>query len=117
MVRNVWGIVSGLVVLALGVVAVTGLIRSEKAPVEATPMAATTTASPLLGAMPVEGSPPVSIGPELPGVSSRVSSVLAWNGDTGFAGDEELAQLPSTVAALLTHYGVPLRVPMAGDDR
>ena len=111
MARNIWGIVSGLFVLALGVVAVLGLLRPDEAPVEDSPPAP----SMVVTASTVEG-PPASVAPELPGVPSRISRVLEWNGDAGFAGDEELAQLPRTVAAVLTQYGVPLRVPITGEE-
>lgn len=110
MSRDFWGIVSGLVVLALGVTAVNGLIRPEEQPVEAAAVV-----SPIPPPVSITEGPPVSIAPELPGVSSRISRVLEWNGDAGFAGDEELAQLPPTVAAVLTQYGVPLRVAVIGE--
>jgi hypothetical protein len=111
MTRNAWGIVSGLIVLVLGVVAVTAQIRPEEASVEASlpvPARAVSVST-------VE-DPHASIAPALPGVPSRISRVLEWNGDTGFAADEELAQLPPTVAAVLTQYGVPLRIPITGDE-
>lgn len=111
MTRNVWGIVSGLIVLVLGVVAVTALLRPEEAPVEASPPV-----PPIAVPVSTVEGPPASITPALPGVPARISRVLEWNGDTEFAGDEELAQIPPTVAALLTQYGVPLRIPVTGED-
>lgn len=111
MARNAWGIVSGLLVLALGVVAVGGLLRLEEAPVEAAPVTA-----PVQTPVSTTDSRPVSVAPELPGVSAGISRVLEWNGDAGFAADEELAQLPPTVAAVLTRFGVPLRVPVTGEE-
>ena len=112
MTRVSRGIASGLLVLALGVVAVAGLLRPEEVP-----------------AVPAEVRPPVpsiafrastvedlpySIAPDLPGVPSGISRVLEWNGDAGFAGEEELAQLPPSVAAVLTQHAVPLMVPISG---
>lgn len=111
MSRNIWGVLSGLVVLALGVSAVLGLLRPGEAPAEPT-----ANATPAPAPDPTVDSPSVAAAPELPGVPSGVSRVLEWNGDAGFAGDEELAQLPPTVAAVLTHLGVPLRVPRGGDE-
>lgn len=107
MARNVWGIVTGLLVLALGVVAVAGLLHpGDTAAVTAT------VPSPVPVVASTEASPPQSVAPELPGVPSRISKVLEWNGDAVFAGDDELAQLPPSVAAVLTQYGVPLRIPI-----
>lgn len=111
MLRNAWGVLSGLVVLALGVVVVMGLVGPGEAPFETPPIA-----PPAPAPVPTADSAPVAAGPEIPGVSSRISRVLEWNGDAGFAGDEELEQLPPIVAAVLTHYGVPLRIPMTGDE-
>lgn len=111
MTRNVWGVVSGLIVLVLGVVAVTGLLRPEEAPVEASPPV-----PPFAVPVSTVEGPPASIAPAVPGVPSRISRVLEWTGDTGFAGDEELAQIPPTVVALLIQYGVPLRIPVTGDE-
>lgn len=109
MAQRVSGIVSGLFVLALGVATVAALLRPEQAPMEATQVSSVS----------IPGStfdrPPASITPELPGVSSRVSRVLDWNGDAAFATADELAQLPPAVAAVLTRYGVPLRVPTTGE--
>lgn len=109
MSRNVWGILSGILVLALGVIALAGLFRPEVAPVEAEPAA-----PPAPAPVSTLDSPPPSIAPTLPGVSSRISRVLEWNGDAGFADDDDMAQLPPTVVEVLTHYGVPLRVPVNG---
>lgn len=111
MLRNAWGVLSGLVVLALGVVVVIGLLRPAEAPVETPPIP-----PPAPATVPTADSAPVAAGPEIPGVSSRISRVLEWNGDAGFAGDEELEELPPVVAAVLTQYGVPLRVPVTGDE-
>lgn len=111
MARNVWGVLSGLVVLSLGVIAVMGLLSPETPPVDASPVVSLPPAP-----APTTDSPPVSSAPELPGVSFRITRILEWNGDAGFAGDEELAQLPPTVAAVLTQYGVPLRVPLTGEE-
>jgi hypothetical protein len=111
MTRNAWGIVSGLFVLVLGVISVTGLLRPEEAPAENPPPL-----TPMDVPVSTVEDPPASVAPALLGVSSRISRVLEWNGDTGFAGDEELAQLPPTVAAVLTQHGVPLRIPITGDE-
>lgn len=110
MARNFWGVLSGLVVLSLGVIAVMGLLRPGEGSVETTPVAV-----PAPAPAPTVDVTPVAAVPELPGVSSRISRVLEWSGDAGFAGEDELAQLPPTVAAVLTHYGVPLRIPLSGD--
>jgi hypothetical protein len=107
MSRSSWGIVSGLFVLAVGVIAVIGLVGSPEVGVEAAPVTAPTPAT-----TPTSDPTTTPGAPELPGVSSRISRVLEWNGDAGFAGDAELVQLPPTVADVLTHYGVPLRVPV-----
>jgi hypothetical protein len=111
MLRNVWGVLSGLVVLALGVVAVMGLLGPGEAQVESTPIAEPAPAS----ASTVDSAPAPAV-PELPGVSSRIAEVLEWNGDSAFAGEDELAQLPPTVAAVLTYYGIPLRIPLTGEE-
>ena len=107
MARDVWGIVSGLFVLALGVMAVAGLLQPEETPEEEVPVASSTTT----WVSTVETAP-TSIAAELPGVPSGIGRVLEWNGDVGFAGDDTVAELPPTVAAVLTQYGVPLRVPI-----
>lgn len=111
MSRSKWGVVSGLFVLALGAFAVMELLR----PVEASPEPAPV-ASPVPAPLPSVASPPVSIAPELPGVSPQISRVLEWNGDAGFANDEELAELSPRVVAVLTEYGVPLRIPETKDE-
>jgi hypothetical protein len=107
MSRKSLGVVSGLFVMALGVFAVTGLLRPEEAPVEAEPAA-----SPTPAPVSTVDSPSVSIAPELAGVPARITRVLEWNGDAGFAREDELAQLPPKVAAVLTQYGVALRIPV-----
>lgn len=107
MSRDVWGIVSGLFVVAIGVVALTGLLRASEAPVAAAPEA-----PPPPTSVSTVDLPPASVAPELPGVSSLISRVLEWNGDAGFAGDDDLAQLPPTVVEVLTQYDVPLRIPV-----
>lgn len=105
-----WRVSSGVFVLAAGVLAVGGLLRMEQPPAEPAPVTADASAP-----VPVSSEPPVSMAPELPGVPSQISRVLDWNGNTEFASDDELGELPPAVAAVLTEYEVPLRIPMTGD--
>jgi hypothetical protein len=111
MARNVWGVVSGLLVLAGGAIAVGGLVGSD----QPLPEVAASVVAPAPAPAPISDQPTRLVTPELPGVPSRIGRVLEWGGDTGFAGDDELEQLPPTVAAVLIHYGVPLRIPVTGD--
>jgi hypothetical protein len=103
MTNDTWGIVSGFVALAIGVFALLTLATSEPA-------------GPSDDATVVESSPlpvsPASTTPDVPGVPDSVDRALHLSGDARVAGDEELAQLPSTVAAVLIEYGVPLRVAL-----
>lgn len=104
-----WGVLSGVFVLAAGVLTVGGLLRADQSPAEPAPVTA-----PASAPAPVLGEPPVSMAPELPGVPSPISRVLDWNGNTEFASDDELGELPPAVTAALTEYGVALRIPMTG---
>lgn len=104
-----WTVLSGVFVLAAGVLTVGALLRPVQ-PVVASPPTVT---SPALAQ--VSGDPPVPATSGLPGVSSRISRVLEWNGDTQLATDSELAQLPPAVAQVLIGYGVPLRIPLGGE--
>lgn len=102
-----WGVLSGVFVLAAGVLTVGGLLRADQPPPESAPVTA-----PASAPAPVMGEPSVSMTPGLPGVSSPISRVLEWNGNTEFASDDELGELPPAVTAALTEYGVALRIPV-----
>lgn len=104
--RETWGVVSGLIVLAVGVISIVGLLRSDAVPAEPG------VGQPATAAAAGSAVTPISSTPDLPGVPTRVARVLAWSGDTRFASDQELAQLPRSVSAVLTAYGLPLRIPL-----
>lgn len=111
--RERWGVVSGILVLAFGVIAVLAQFRQDGAPLAET--AATSTTSTMASVTDGPSAPTSS--PELPGVSSAVDRVLEWNGDVDFADERQLAQLPPTVARVLIAYGVPLRIPVTGNGQ
>lgn len=106
MSRDAFGVVTGLAVLITGVVAVVNLIgMADEPPVAnlASPVITVAAPAPAI-AIPVEG---------LPGVGSATTRVLQWSGNAGSAEDKDVAQLPSSVAAVLIAYGAPLLVPTA----
>lgn len=102
--RENWGVVAGLLVLAVGVISIVGLLRPGDPAGSGVVEPITTPA-----AVTAETAPPT---PALPGVSSRIARVLAWDGDTTYASNAELAQLPRSVSAVLSAYGIPLRIPL-----
>ncbi|MGD2061261.1 MAG: hypothetical protein PVF87_10380 [Acidimicrobiia bacterium] len=108
MSRDFWGVASGLVVLALGVTAVLALLGPAEEPTAAEVVALPTTTSTWVTT--TEAVAP----PDLPGVPADVTRALEWNGDASLATEDEMTQLPPSVAAVLIEYGVPLRVPLAG---
>lgn len=100
---DAFGVITGLAVLVVDVVAVANLTGPENgAAVESLPPTSTTVAT----AEPV----PAMVG-RLPDVGPAVTRVLEWSGNAGFADRADLAQLPPSVANVLIEYGVPLRVP------
>jgi hypothetical protein len=104
MSREALSVGTGLIVLVIGVIALVDMTGSaDKPPIDGSAPSITTV--PLGETFALE---PVA---ELPGIGPAVNRVLQWSGNARFAGDDELAQLPPTVAALLIDYGVPLRVP------
>lgn len=105
--RNIWGVVTGLLVLAAGLVVVSGVIRSDE-PAAVESMSVTTTDFSPPAAPPVSTTLPE---PELPGVASAVTRVLDRAGNVGYARRRDLSQLPPSVSNLLAEYGVVLRVP------
>jgi hypothetical protein len=97
--RDALGIVTGLAVLVTGVIAMANLIDP------ADPVDSPEPNFPVVKAVsaePIEG---------LPGVGPAVMRVLDWSGSADIAGVGELAQLPPSVAAVLTGYGTPLLMP------
>ncbi len=106
--RDFWGVASGFVVLALGVAAVLVLLRPSEAPAVQEVVALPATTSTWATTTTESVAPP-----DLPGVPADVTRALEWNGDTGFATEDQMAQLPPSVADVLTEYGVPLRVPIS----
>lgn len=105
MTHDHWGIVSGVVALALGIFATLHLVpveEPEQEPPIATELSALATTAP-------------SATPDLPGVPASIDRVLQQNGDARLAAGEELAQLPPTVAAVLVEYGVTLRLASPRD--
>jgi hypothetical protein len=105
MSRDAFGVVTGLVVLVIGVVAAVNMIRAADESPAARPARAITpvAVSETVAAEPVE---------ELPGVGPAVIRVLQRSGNLQPAAGGDLAQLPPSVVALLVRYGVPLRVPV-----
>jgi hypothetical protein len=105
MSRDAFGVVTGLLVLVIGVVAVVNMIwAADESPAERSAPATTRVAvSEPVAAEPVE---------ELPGVGPAVIRVLQRSGNLQPAAGGDLAQLPPSVVALLVRYGVPLRVPI-----
>lgn len=100
MTHDHWGIVSGVIALALGVLATLQLVPAE----EPAPQPVAATSSPSLPA-------PAPATPDVPGVPASIDRVLQQTGDARLAENEELAQLPPAVASVLVDFGVPLRVP------
>ena len=98
MSRDALGVVTGLAVLITGVMAVVNLIGTADPPPVENPPPVTTVAAPA----PLEG---------LPGVGSATARVLQWSGNAGSAEEQDMAQLPHSVAAVLIEYGAPLLVP------
>lgn len=111
MSRDFWGVASGLAVLALGVAAVLALLGPSQEPTVEEVVALPATTSTWLTTTTEAEAPP-----DLPGVPADVTRALEWNGDASIATEDELAQLPQSVAAVLIEYGVPLRVPLEGGE-
>lgn len=103
--RDALGVVSGLAVLLTGVVAVVNLMgTADEPPVE--------TLSPPAAVVEVPATAAAAMPPqELAGIGSSTARVLKWSGSALLADDEDLAQLPPSVTALLIEYGAPLLVP------
>lgn len=95
-----WGVVSGLVALAIGVLATLHLVPSEASAPEQ-PVAAVSTA------LVPSPSPETTL---VPGVAASIDRVLQQSGDARLANEKELAQLPPTVVSVLVEYGVALKL-------
>ena len=105
MTHDQWGIVSGVVALALGVFATLQLVPAEESAPEQAVASESTAVLPT----------PTVTTPDVPGVPASIDRVLQQSGDARLAGGEELAQLPPTVAAVLVEYGVTLRLASPQD--
>ena len=100
--RDSFGILTGLAVLATGLVAVMMLIGPTDAAV----------VDPSSSITAVETEPVTATAADLPGVGPSVTRVLLWGGGAELADAGDLAQLPPSVARVLIEYGLPLRVPI-----
>lgn len=100
MTHDRWGIVSGVIALALGLFATLQLVPAEESAPE----------QPVAAESSVVVPTPTLTTPDVPGVPNSIDRVLEQSGDARLAVGDELAQLPPTVAAVLVEYGVTLRV-------
>lgn len=98
-----WRVVTGMAVLALGVMAAITVAKNPSPPEIEPNTFATVVAAP----EPVGTAP----SPQLPGVPNAVTRVLGRNGNVGFAGPTTSDHLPAAVVDALVAHDVPLAIP------